>query len=69
MQATTISCAPNDYRVLAEQIPSAKLLERRPWYCGAKIGLTVAGFAAGWVALTVGCRECHPGDLSRTFVA
>ena len=53
VQAARISSASNDYRVLAEQIRSARLLERRPWYCGAKISLTVAGFAAGWVALFV----------------
>jgi fatty acid desaturase len=53
VRAATISSGPNDYRVLAEQIRSARLLERRPWHCSATIGLIVAGFAAGWVALFV----------------
>jgi fatty acid desaturase len=40
----------NDYRVLSERIRGAGLLQRRPWYYSLKIGLTVTGFALGWLA-------------------
>jgi fatty acid desaturase len=53
VQTATIGSAPSDYRVLAEQIRDAGLLERRPGYYSVKIALTAAAFAAGWVALFV----------------
>jgi fatty acid desaturase len=40
-----------DYRVLKERLERAGLLRRRPGYYSVKIGLTVAAFCMGWVAL------------------
>jgi fatty acid desaturase len=47
--------APSDYRALVGQIRDAGLLDRRPISYVIRIGLTLAAFAAGWLALfTVG---------------
>ena len=53
MQTATIDSAPGDFRVLAAQIRSAGLFDRRLGYYSVKIVLTVAAFAAGWAALVV----------------
>jgi fatty acid desaturase len=45
--------AAADYRRLVDEVRGAGLLERRPGYYSAKIGLTFGGFAAGWLALLV----------------
>jgi fatty acid desaturase len=42
-----------DFRTLALQVRAAGLLDRRPGYYGAKIVLTLAAFAAGWVGFFV----------------
>jgi fatty acid desaturase len=42
--------APNDFRVLAGQVRRAGLLDRRPGFYAMRMGLTVAAFAAAWVA-------------------
>ncbi|HEY1830147.1 MAG TPA: acyl-CoA desaturase [Acidimicrobiales bacterium] len=41
--------AAADYRTLSMQVREAGLLDRRLPYYGAKIGLTLAAFAAGWI--------------------
>ena len=53
VQTASINSAPGDFRVLAEQIRDAGLLDRRPGYYSVKIVLTIAAFAAGWAALLV----------------
>ena len=53
VQTATIDSAPGDFRVLAAKIRAAGLFDRRPGYYRVKIVLTVAAFAAGWVALFV----------------
>lgn len=54
MQTTTTVDASNlGFRDLALQVRAAGLLNRRPGYYKAKIGLTVATFAAGWAAFVV----------------
>jgi len=53
VQTVVIDAPRGDFRVLAVQIRDAGLLDRRPGYYSVKIGLTVAVFAAGWVALVV----------------
>ena len=40
----------SDYAELSERIRSAGLLKRRPGYYTAKFALTLAAFAAGWLA-------------------
>ena len=45
--------ALDGYLALAEQVRNARLLDRRPWYYGGKIGLTVAALAAGWALFFV----------------
>jgi fatty acid desaturase len=40
----------SDYHVLSERIRGAGLLQRRPGYYSLKIGLTITGFALGWLA-------------------
>jgi fatty acid desaturase len=47
------ACAPGDFRLLAARIRDAGLLDRRPGYYRAKIVLTVASYAAGWVGLVL----------------
>jgi len=44
---------PDDFMVVARRIRGAGLLDRRPGYYALKIVLTVAAFAAAWVALVV----------------
>ena len=51
MQASITAAAPGDYQTLARQIRDAGLLERHPVRYVVRMGLTVAAFAAGWVAL------------------
>ena len=53
MQTATIDAPPSDFGVLALQIREAGLLNRRRGYYGAKIGITIAVFAAGWAALVI----------------
>jgi fatty acid desaturase len=48
---STIAEAPGDYRVLASRVREAGLLDRRPGLYIARMALTVAAFAASWVAL------------------
>jgi len=43
--------SPADYRVLADQIRAANLLARRSGAYVARMALTLAGFAVGWLAL------------------
>jgi fatty acid desaturase len=50
VQAATIDTSKAAFRELALQVRAAGLLNRRPGYYGAKIGLTLAAFAAGWAA-------------------
>ncbi len=46
-------CSPADYRVLAEQIREAGLLDRRPGHYALRIAVTVAVLAGGWAAFFV----------------
>ncbi|MDA8311185.1 MAG: acyl-CoA desaturase [Actinomycetota bacterium] len=47
---TTTDASNVDFRRLALEVRAARLLNRRPGYYRAKIGLTLAAFAAGWAA-------------------
>jgi fatty acid desaturase len=47
------SAATTEYRDLAQRVRDAGLLDRRPLYYSGKIALTIAAFAAGWLALFV----------------
>jgi fatty acid desaturase len=51
MQKSTMAGAPGEYRILASQMRDAGLLERHPGRYVVRMGLIVAAFAAGWVAL------------------
>jgi fatty acid desaturase len=51
MPTSTIAGTQSDYRVLASRISDAGLLNRRPASYIAKMLLTLAAFAGGWVAL------------------
>jgi fatty acid desaturase len=51
VQTVVDNKTPANFRELATCIHDAGLLKRRLGYYGSKIGLTVAGFAAGWCAL------------------
>ena len=51
MPASIVAGPASDYRELASQVRSAGLLERRAGWYAARMALTVAGLAAGWVAL------------------
>lgn len=53
MQTTTADPSAAGFGGLALQVRAAGLLDRRPAYYGAKIGLTLAAFAAGWAAFVV----------------
>jgi len=53
VQTATIDSAHGDFRVLAVQIRDAGLLDRRPGYYSAKIGLTIAALVAGWAAFVI----------------
>jgi fatty acid desaturase len=48
---STTDAATSDYRVLAGQMRRAGLLDHRPTAYMARMALTFAAFAAGWVAL------------------
>ena len=49
----TVDASNAGFRQLAQQVRAAGLLDRRPAYYRAKIGLTVAAFAAGWAAFAM----------------
>jgi fatty acid desaturase len=49
--ATFIESTHGDFRVLANQVRQAGLLDRRSAYYVVKIGCTVLAFALGWVGL------------------
>ena len=51
MPTATIAGAHRDYRALADRMAQAGLLGRRPASYVARMTLTVAAFAGGWVAL------------------
>lgn len=51
MTTFTVDRSLADYRMLADQIRGANLLARRSGAYMAKMALTLAGFAAGWLAL------------------
>lgn len=53
MQNSTVpvSGAPGDYRMLASQMRDAGLLDRRPARYVLRMGIILAAFVAGWVAL------------------
>ncbi|MGY1604396.1 fatty acid desaturase family protein [Geodermatophilus sp. SYSU D00815] len=56
--SSTVAPAPprrtrSDYAELSSRIRAAGLLERRPAYYTAKFALTLAAFAAGWVAFVL----------------
>jgi fatty acid desaturase len=51
MRTLTKAGAPGDYGMLASQMREAGLLERHSARYVVRMGLTVAGFAAGWAAL------------------
>jgi fatty acid desaturase len=53
VHTATIDRAPEDFRALAVRIRDAGLLDRRTGYYSVKIVLTIAAFAAGWVAFLV----------------
>jgi fatty acid desaturase len=53
VQTTTLEASNVGFRQLALQIRAAGLLNRRPGYYTAKIGLTVAAVAAGWAAFVI----------------
>jgi fatty acid desaturase len=53
VQATTVDASRAGFRALALQVRAAGLLDRRPGYYSAKIGLTIAAFAAAWAAFVV----------------
>lgn len=53
MQTATVDASNVGFRHLALEVRAAGLLNRRPGYYRAKIGLTVAAFAAGWAAFVV----------------
>jgi fatty acid desaturase len=45
---------PASYRLLADQLRAAGLLDRRPLYYAAKIAVTLSAYAAGWIWFVVG---------------
>jgi fatty acid desaturase len=53
VQTTTAGPATTGFRRLALDVRAAGLLDRRPAYYGAKIGLTLAAFVAGWVVFVL----------------
>jgi fatty acid desaturase len=53
VQTTTAGPSTTSFRHLALDVRAAGLLDRRPAYYGAKIGLTIAAFVAGWVAFVL----------------
>ncbi len=53
MQTTTVDASKAAFRELALQVRAAGLLNRRPGYYGAKIGLTITAFAGGWAAFVL----------------
>jgi fatty acid desaturase len=53
MPLAAINSDRGEYRLLAQQIRDAGLMERRRWYYGLKIGGTLAVMVAGWALLFV----------------
>jgi fatty acid desaturase len=53
MQTATIEASPVSFRALALRVREAGLLDRRPLYYGAKIGLTIAVFIAAWAGFLI----------------
>ena len=53
MTTFAIDRPPTDFRLLADEIRDANLLERRSGAYAARIALTLAAFGAGWLALFV----------------
>ncbi|MGI8446620.1 MAG: fatty acid desaturase family protein [Streptosporangiaceae bacterium] len=51
--AAAAAQAGTEYAHLSRQVKQAGLLERRPWYYAAKIGVTVVLLAAGWAAFVL----------------
>ncbi|HET9731051.1 MAG TPA: acyl-CoA desaturase [Acidimicrobiales bacterium] len=53
MRTSTSSVPASDYRVLADRIAAAGLLDRRPAATVARMVLPAAAYGAGWLALVV----------------